>query len=122
MAILGLLAAGVLLILLAALAWRRTSATRRSTVQEPPAGFEPAPRPYDGRVLAADTTEAEREWRCRESNPILIGASEALSRMSFIPGLMRTSGVEPPQRGAAALQADELANAQHPRVRVAGRT
>lgn len=25
---------------------------------EPPAGFEPAPRPYDGRVLAADTTEA----------------------------------------------------------------
>jgi hypothetical protein len=54
--------------------------------KEPPAGFEPAPRPYDGRVLAADTTEAEREWRCRESNPILLGASEALSRMSFIPG------------------------------------
>ena len=26
--------------------------------EEPPAGFEPAPRPYDGRVLAADTTEA----------------------------------------------------------------
>jgi hypothetical protein len=28
--------------------------------EEPPAGFEPAPRPYDGRVLAADTTEAEQ--------------------------------------------------------------
>src|SRR3954471_24480708 len=34
---------------------------------EPPAGVEPAPRPYKGRVLAVDTTEAwapaDREWR-----------------------------------------------------------
>ena len=26
--------------------------------KEPPAGVEPAPRPYEGRVLAVDTTEA----------------------------------------------------------------
>src|SRR5262249_8382183 len=30
--------------------------------EEPPAGVEPAPRPYEGRVLAVDTTEAQR-WR-----------------------------------------------------------
>ena len=29
--------------------------------KEPPAGVEPAPRPYKGRVLAVDTTEAWRE-------------------------------------------------------------
>jgi hypothetical protein len=28
---------------------------------EPPAGIEPAPRPYKGRVLAVDTTEAKME-------------------------------------------------------------
>ena len=36
---------------------------------EPPAGVEPAPRPYKGRVLAVDTTEAERHGDGRESNP-----------------------------------------------------
>ena len=45
-----------------------------------------------------------------------------LRRQSFIPeGKMRTSGVEPPQQEAAALQAVELAGAQRPRARVAGR-
>src|SRR5881296_297797 len=29
--------------------------------EEPPAGVEPAPRPYKGRVLAVDTTEARVE-------------------------------------------------------------
>ena len=57
------------------------------------------------------------KWRCRESNPILLGASEALSRLSFIPEVMRTGGVEPPQREALALQAGELADAQRPRER-----
>ena len=42
--------------------------------------------------------------------------------MSFIPKVMRTGGVEPPQPEALALQADELANAQRPREGVAGRT
>lgn len=37
--------------------------------KEPPAGVEPAPRPYKGRVLAVDTTKAR--WRRRESNPRL---------------------------------------------------
>ena len=36
------------------------------TTRKPPAGFEPAPRPYKGRVLAVDTTEAK--WRRSESN------------------------------------------------------
>ena len=35
-------------------------------VEEPPAGVEPAPRPYKGRVLAVDTTEA----RPVEPNPV----------------------------------------------------
>src|SRR5205814_564163 len=35
-------------------------------LKEPPAGVEPAPRPYEGRVLAVDTTEAK--WRRSESN------------------------------------------------------
>jgi hypothetical protein len=38
--------------------------------KEPPAGVEPAPRPYKGRVLAVDTTEAR--WRRWESNPRLL--------------------------------------------------
>ena len=32
-------------------------------LEEPPAGVEPAPRPYKGRVLAVDTTEAKRDTR-----------------------------------------------------------
>ena len=39
------------------------------TSQEPPAGVEPTPRPYKGRVLAVDTTEARSEWRRWDSNP-----------------------------------------------------
>jgi hypothetical protein len=49
--------------------WTRTSnlcrrraaldpSSRGRKKQEPPAGVEPAPRPYKGRVLAVDTTEA----------------------------------------------------------------
>ncbi len=51
--------------------WSRTSGLcRRRTalsplsygrMKEPPAGVEPAPRPYKGRVLAVDTTEARME-------------------------------------------------------------
>src|SRR5439155_9808016 len=59
--------------------WSRTSGLcRRRTalsplsygrMKEPPAGIEPAPRPYKGRVLAVDTTEARvSEWRRSESN------------------------------------------------------
>ena len=54
------------------LGWTRTSGLcRRRTAlsplsygrkkKEPPAGVEPAPRPYKGRVLAVDTTEAKVE-------------------------------------------------------------
>jgi hypothetical protein len=44
--------------------------------------------------------------------PSSSGTIEALCRQSVIPKVMRTGGFEPPQRGAAALQAVELANAQ----------
>ena len=61
--------------------------------EEPPAGVEPAPRPYKGRVLAVDTTEARR-WRRRESNPHPLGASEALCQLSFIPECGRCGRME----------------------------
>ena len=35
-----------------------SSTELRASIREPPAGVEPAPRPYKGRVLAVDTTEA----------------------------------------------------------------
>jgi hypothetical protein len=97
--------------------WSRTSVLcrRRAALsalsygrrEEPPAGVEPALRPYKGRVLAVHTTEARR-WRRRESNPLLLGASEVLFRLSYIP-TVRTDGVEPSQPGAPRLQRGELA-------------
>ena len=39
---------------------RPAGAERGQGGEEPPAGFEPTPRPYKGRVLAVDTTEAKR--------------------------------------------------------------
>jgi hypothetical protein len=88
---------------------------------EPPAGIEPAPRPYKGRVLPL--TPRRLEWRRWESNPDLLVASEALCHQSFVPVRpeVRTGGVEPPQREAAGLQPVELADAQRPQVGVAGR-
>ena len=41
----------------------------RSCLKEPPAGIEPAPRPYKGRVLAVDTTEALMETVGVEPTP-----------------------------------------------------
>jgi hypothetical protein len=73
--------------------------------------------PHLGRTTGAClplTLRRRREWRCRESNPILLGASEALSQVSFIPKAMRTGGVEPPQREATGLQPAGLAGAQRP--------
>ena len=43
-----------------------------------------------GACLPLTLRRRRQRWRCRESNPILLGASEALSRLSFIPQLMRT--------------------------------
>ena len=59
---------------------------RLSYVRElkPPAGFEPAPRPYKGRVLAVDTTEAQ-SGDGRSRTDIFLVASEALVRLSYIP-------------------------------------
>ena len=37
---------------------RRSDPLSYERMKEPPAGVEPAPRPYKGRVLAVDTTEA----------------------------------------------------------------
>jgi hypothetical protein len=59
--------------------WTRTSGLcRRRTalsplsygrVEEPPAGVEPAPRPYKGGVLAVDTTEARLNRACGRRFP-----------------------------------------------------
>src|SRR5262245_6800395 len=49
-----------------AVARRRSSTELRA---KPPAGVEPAPRPYKGRVLAVDTTEANMEPEGFESRP-----------------------------------------------------
>src|SRR5439155_7628418 len=38
----------------------RGGGNRRPAISKPPAGVEPARRPYKGRVLAVDTTEAKR--------------------------------------------------------------
>ena len=65
------------------------------------------------RSLILDSLRAE--WRRRESNPLLLGANEALCHQSFIPGKRRTGGVKPPKREATGLQPAELAVAQRPR-------
>jgi hypothetical protein len=80
--------------------WTRTSGLcRRRTAlsplsygrtKEPPAGVEPAPRPYKGRVLAVDTTEARLEIEQdsgdgRSRTDIFLVASEALVQLSYIP-------------------------------------
>src|SRR5262249_17479215 len=39
--------------------------------KEPPAGIEPTPRPYEGRVLAVDTTEAGLPGGDRDAAPLL---------------------------------------------------
>jgi hypothetical protein len=74
-----------------------------------------------GRASAAlpPTLPALGEWRRRESNPLLLVASEALCLQSFIPKgeRVRTGGVEPPQPEATGLQPAELTSAQRPRER-----
>ena len=59
------------------------------------------------------------EWRRRESNPLLLGASEAFFQKNLIPKLMRTGRVEPPQSLTLRVQRSELAGARRPRERVA---
>jgi hypothetical protein len=89
-------------------------------VMKPPAGVEPAPRPYKGRMLAVDTTEALMETVGVEPTP------PRCKRGALPPELhpqVRTGGVEPPQRGALRLQRRELTSAQRPQEREAvGRT
>ena len=95
----------------------------RAEEKEPPAGVEPTPRPYKGRVLAVDTTEA-RDGDGRSRTDIFLVASEALVRLSYIPrrktidadGWSRTTTAE-----ATGLQPAELARAQRPRTTKGGR-
>ena len=79
---------------------------------EPPAGVEPAPRPYKGRVLAVDTTEARVETVGVEPTSSSLQARR--SPLSYVPERVRTDGVEPPQREAPRLQRGELTLAQRP--------
>jgi hypothetical protein len=68
------------------------------------------------RRQVARRSASLKRWRRRESNPLLLGASEVLYRQSFIP-VVRTGGIEPPQREAAGLQPVELTSARRPRER-----
>ena len=75
---------------------RAVLSTELRAIEEPPAGIEPAPRPYKGRVLPL--TLRRHGWRRQESNLRLLGASEMLCHQSFVPEeTVRTDGVEPPQ-------------------------
>jgi hypothetical protein len=74
--------------------WNRTSGLcRRRTAlsplsygrtKEPPAGVEPAPRPYKGRVLAVDTTEAKMETVGVEPTSSSLQARRSAG-LSYIP-------------------------------------
>ena len=79
-------------------------------VKEPPAGVEPAPRPYKGRVLAVDTTEARSGDGGVEPAPPR--CKRGARPVSYIPMIesdeVRTGGVEPPQPEATGLQPAEL--------------
>ena len=50
--------------------------------KEPPAGVEPAPRPYKGRVLAVDTTEAKVETVGVEPTSSSLQARRSATRAS----------------------------------------
>src|SRR5919199_1887836 len=52
-----------------AFAGQRSRSTELRACEKPPAGVEPAPRPYDGRVLAVEHYGGEIEWSRRDSNP-----------------------------------------------------
>ena len=81
---------------------------------KPPAGVEPAPRPYKGRVLAVDTTEALMETVGVEPTPPR--CKRGTLPIELHPQV-RTGGVEPPQPEATGLQPAELTVAQRPRVK-----
>src|SRR5205807_3834961 len=72
-------------------------------------------RPSRTLLRPSAVKSSQGEWRRRESNPLLLGASEAPIPMSFIPERsVRTGGVEPPQPWATGLRPVELAGAQRP--------
>jgi hypothetical protein len=83
--------------------------------REPPAGVEPAPRPYKGRVLPLTLRRPSGDGGSRTHD--LLVASETLCHQSFIPMRMQTGGVEPPKPEAPGLQPGELTSAQRPRRR-----
>jgi hypothetical protein len=96
-----------------ATARRRSSPELRAFVEEPPAGVEPAPQPYEGCVLPlTPQRRASGDGRNRTCIPSV--QARCSRPLSYVPVEMRTGGVEPPQRVAAALQAAELAGAQRP--------
>src|SRR6266508_3053392 len=83
--------------------WSRTSGLcRRRTalsplsygrLKEPPAGVEPAPRPYKGRVLAVDTTEAKVETVGVEPTSSSLQARRS-SKLSYIPLMLERRGAD----------------------------
>jgi hypothetical protein len=81
--------------------------------QEPPAGVEPAPRPYKGRVLAVDTTEARERWRWSESNRHPPRCKRGARPVELHPRGTKSSAdgeVEPPHREAPGVEIAERYN------------
>ena len=60
---------------------------------EPPVGVEPAPRPYKGRVLAVDTTEAKVETVGVEPTSSSLQARRS-SKLSYIPLMLERRGAD----------------------------
>jgi hypothetical protein len=80
-----------------ATARRRSSSELRAFVEEPPAGVEPAPQPYEGCVLPL--TPQRRGSGDGRSRTCIPSVQARCSRpLSYVPVEMRTGGVEPPQR------------------------
>ena len=100
--------------------WSRTSAPAVSEQcsplsygREPPAGFEPAPRPYKGRVLPLTLRRLDGDGGSRTHS----SSVQARCSATRHPQKARTDGVEPPQPEAPGLQPGELTRAQRPRGR-----
>ena len=81
--------------------------------REPPAGVEPTPRPYKGRVLAVDTTEAKMETAGVEPASSSLQARRSATRASS--PRVRCGRVESNHHSAGTgLQPGELTCAQRP--------
>ena len=96
----------------------RSSRARRRAVL-----FAMHRRSFQWPLFDVVPAEAGRAWRRRDSNPRPPRCKAGALPVELHPRSrsVRTGGVEPPQRGATALQAAELAGARRPQEKKGGR-